>query len=113
MLHRGEITESYAGVSLSLESVAIMLTKLKYVFMKPLSNNCPAFVSGVSNNKSSTVSNDMSCVGKASTISSNKRGFKEVDHHGNINSHRGRKSVRVSKPNPKYQDVTSIKQADV
>ena len=113
MLHCGQITESYAGVLFSLESVATILTKLKYVFMKPLPNSGEAFVSGVSNNKSSTASNDKSCIGKESTIASNKRGFEEVDQHGNINLHQGRKSARVSKPNPKYQDVTFMKQADV
>ena len=51
VLNRGDITESYAGVLFPLESVAIILTKLKYV---PLPNSGEAFVSGVSNNKSST-----------------------------------------------------------
>ena len=87
--------------------------------MRPRGCWCPLLVvvrltiKLLSNNKSSTASNDKSCIGKESTIASNKRGFEEVDQHGNINLHQGRKSARVSKPNPKYQDVTFMKQADV
>ena len=67
----------------------------------------------LSNDKSSTASNDKSCIGKESTIASNKRGFEDVDQHGNINLHQRRKSARVSKPNPKYQNVNIKKRADV